>query len=274
MSATSQNKDKFEDFEGFKEKFRPKLTTDDCYTPQIIMDAVEGWVAAQYGLDADNFCRPFYPGGDYESEDYSGKVVVDNPPFSILSKIINYYVKNKVNFFLFSPTLSGLIRYSDVCTALVVGADVTFENGANIMISFVTNLEPEGVRLRTAPELYEVLRAAEQENRREIKKQMPKYVYPMGVVSTAAIYPYSHFGIDIVIPREESQRISVLDSQKEKGKSIFGGGLLISDRLKAEREKAEREKAEREKAEREKAERWELSEREREIIRKLGAGEL
>jgi hypothetical protein len=33
--------------------------------------------------------------------------------------------------------------------------------------------------------------------------------------------------------------------------------------------KAEREKAEREKAEREKAERWELSEREKEIIKTL-----
>jgi BRCT domain type II-containing protein len=66
----------------------------------------------------------------------------------------------------------------------------------------------------------------------------------------------------------------MLDCQKGSGKAIFGGGYLISDKVKAEREKAEREKAEREKAEREKAERenaerWELSEREKEIIKTL-----
>jgi hypothetical protein len=266
MSATSQDKEKFEDFESFKEKFRPKLTTDDCYTPQIIMDAVEGWVAAQYGLDADNFCRPFYPGSDYESEDYSGKVVVDNPPFSILSKIINFYVENNIRFFLFAPTLSGLVRYSDVCTALAVGADITYDNGAIVCTSFVTNLEPEGIRMRTPPSLYRAVKRANDENRREAKKQMPKYSYPMNVVSSAAIYPYAKYDIDFVITRIESERITALDSQRESRKSIFGNGLLISDRLKAEREKAEWEKAEREKAEREKAEVWELSERERKII--------
>jgi uncharacterized protein YaiL (DUF2058 family) len=77
-----------------------------------------------------------------------------------------------------------------------------------------------------------------------------------------------------VIPRNESVRISALDSQRNAKKGIFGSGLLISERLtaereKAEREKAEREKAEREKAEREKAERWVLSERERKIIKNL-----
>lgn len=33
MSATSQDIEKFEDYEGFVEKFKPKKTTDDCYTP-------------------------------------------------------------------------------------------------------------------------------------------------------------------------------------------------------------------------------------------------
>ena len=33
MAATSQCKDKFEDYEGFVDKFKPKKTTDDCYTP-------------------------------------------------------------------------------------------------------------------------------------------------------------------------------------------------------------------------------------------------
>ena len=33
MPVTSQNQEKFNDYEGFVEKFKPKRTTDDCYTP-------------------------------------------------------------------------------------------------------------------------------------------------------------------------------------------------------------------------------------------------
>ena len=49
--ATSQNKEKFEDYDGFVEKFKPKKTTDDCYTPQIVYEAVADWVANEYDLD-------------------------------------------------------------------------------------------------------------------------------------------------------------------------------------------------------------------------------
>ena len=51
-----------------------------------------------------------------------------------------------------------------------------------------------------------------------------------------------------------------MDSQRPFKKAIFGCGWLISERIKAEREKAEREKAEF----------WELSDREKNIIFKLG----
>ena len=87
MAVTSQNKEKFEDYEGFVEKFKPKKTTDDCYTPETVYTAVANWCAKEYSLDKSNFVRPFYPGGDYKLFDYSGKIVVDNPPFSILSQI-------------------------------------------------------------------------------------------------------------------------------------------------------------------------------------------
>ena len=59
---------------------------------------------------------------------------------------------------------------------------------------------------------------------------------------------------DFVIPRNESVRISALDSQRTAKKAIFGSGLLISERLTAEREKAER---------------WQLSDREWDIIKSL-----
>lgn len=57
--ATSQNKEKFEDYEGFVEKFKPKKTTDDCYTPLLVYEAIANWVANEYKLDKSEFMRPF-----------------------------------------------------------------------------------------------------------------------------------------------------------------------------------------------------------------------
>lgn len=35
--------DKLNDYDGFVEKFKPKRTTDDCYTPPAVYEAVKGW---------------------------------------------------------------------------------------------------------------------------------------------------------------------------------------------------------------------------------------
>ena len=259
MAATSQNKEKFEDYEGFVEKFKPKKTTDDCYTPPLVYDAVADWTAQEYGLDRADFVRPFYPGGDYESQDYTEKIVVDNPPFSILSKIIRFYVENGIRFLLFAPTLSGLVRYADFCTVFPTGADIVYENGAVIPTSFVTNLDPSEIRSRTVPALYDAVTAANNATRAQDKKQLPKYAYPLELVTAAAIYSYARYGIEFVIPRSESVRVSALDAQRPMKKTVFGCGWLISERLTAEREKAEREKAAR----------FPLSGRERALIHSL-----
>ena len=265
---------KSETYDEFVEKFKPKKTTDDCYTPEIVYNAIADWVANEYHLNNTDFVRPFYPGGDYEYFDYSGKIVVDNPPFSILSRIIKFYVDKGIKFFLFAPTLAGLCGYGDYCTVFPVGVDITYENGAIVNTSFVANLEPHEIRARTPPTLYKAVDEANKINKQKDKKSLPKYSYPMELVTTAAIYPFAKYGIDFVIPRSESVRVSALDAQRPHKKAVFGCGWLVSERVKAEREKAERvkaerEKAEREKAEREKAERWELSEREKLIIQNL-----
>ena len=36
-----------EDYKAFVEKFKPKKTTDDCYTPANIYEAVLEWAAAE-----------------------------------------------------------------------------------------------------------------------------------------------------------------------------------------------------------------------------------
>lgn len=65
-----------DDYEDFVEKFVPKKTTDDCYTPPLVYDAVADYVAKRYGLDKSNFVRPFWPGADYTQYDYRPKDVV------------------------------------------------------------------------------------------------------------------------------------------------------------------------------------------------------
>lgn len=54
-------------FEDFCEKFKPKKTTDDCYTPPTIYEVIKNWACKEYGIDPDKIVRPFYPGGDYEN---------------------------------------------------------------------------------------------------------------------------------------------------------------------------------------------------------------
>ena len=88
IDIMAKNKEKFNDYDGFVEKFKPKKTTDDCYTPPAVYDAVLQYVRETYHIadDVPIVC-PFCPGGDYENYDYpDGCVVVDNPPFSIFAK--------------------------------------------------------------------------------------------------------------------------------------------------------------------------------------------
>ena len=246
IKKSHRSQTKGRNYADFVEKFKPKKTTDDCYTPEIVYNAVADWTAQEYGLDRANFVRPFYPGGDYKRFDYDGgKIVVDNPPFSILADIIKYYVGLEIPFLLFSPTLTGLVRYADYCTVFPTGADIEYENGAVVPTSFVTNLDPPEIRARTVPSLYQAVTDANEENRRAKRVILPKYHYPPELITAAAMYPFARVGIEFVVTRSESVRVSELDAQKPIKKQIFGCGWLLSHRLTAEREKAEREKAER-----------------------------
>ena len=158
---------------------------------------------------------------------------------------------------------------ASACCAICTGVAITYENGANVNTSFLTNLD-EGTRARSEPTLYAAVKAANDENLREQKKELPRYLYPDYVLTSTRCAQFSRLGIDFVLPKAESEHIRRLDAQKETDKAAFGSAYLMSERMKQEKEKAEREKAEREKAEREKAERWHLSPREMEIVRRLG----
>ena len=253
-----------ENYRGFVDKFKPAKTTDDCYTPENIYEAVAGWVAKEYGVDRESFVRPFWPGADFEYCEYpEGCVVVDNPPFSILQRIVNFYMARGIRFFLFAPALTLLRRRYDVC-CIATGIRITYENGANVNTGFVTNLEP-GTVLRTAPELYAIVDPINTDNEKKGKATLPKYEYPDQVVTSAICNRWSKYGVHFRVKAEDCRIISSLDSMKAQGTKIFGYGILLSERAAAERAAAERAAAERAAAVK-----WQLSEREWRIVREMG----
>ena len=251
----------------FVEKFKPKKTTDDCFTPPEIYEVIADWVSKEYGISRARFVRPFYPGGNFEKYDYApDAVVVDNPPFSIITKIVRWYLRNEVHFFLFAPTLTlfSAVMNIDRCCAFPTGVSVVYANGAEVSTSFLTDLE-DGIRVRTAPELYKAVNAVSERLRRKGKKELPKYSYPDNVITSAIVARWCKYGINYALPADECVGICELESQKATGKTIFGGGLLLSDFAAAERAAAERAAAERAAATR-----WLLSPSERMVVESLG----
>ena len=221
--GTSQNKTLFEDYDGFVKKFKPRLTTDDCYTPEPVYNAVVDWAKKYFSLGDRPIVRPFWPGGDYETHHYPERcVVIDNPPFSIFAKIRDYYLKEHIDFLMFAPHLT-LITSGRGATRIVSNISVIYANGANVNTSFVTNMLP-GVECCIIPELNKAVRAA-----LEPIKPKTRLHYPDNITSSALLGMLADRDIEFFIPSEECIRVS-----KCGGKDIFGGGLLMSDRLAAE----------------------------------------
>ena len=253
-----------DEYNEFLDKFEAKKTTDDCYTPEGVYEAVADWVAKEYGLNRKRFVRPFYPGGNYQAQEYrTTDVVVDNPPFSILTEIMRFYCERNIAFFLFAPslTLFGSGRDCDVCY-IASGISVTYENGAVVDTGFVTNLDK--AKVRAVAELHDRVQEAADEYRKELRRELPKYSYPDEVLTATMVSYMCKHGQDLAIYPDECERITQLDAQKEADKALYGGGFLLSE--KAAAEKAAAEKAAAEKAA---ATRWPLSDRERAIVKRL-----
>ena len=253
------------EYKAFVDKFKPVKTTDDCYTPPLVYDAVRDWACAEYGIDPDKIVRPFWPGGDYKRFDYSGgKVVLDNPPFSIVSKICKFYLARQIPFFLFAPSLTAFNIATMETNHIIAEAQIVYDNGAVVHTAFVTSFG-DNIVAQTSPTLHDAIAQAQRQAKNEHSKIIPKYIYPDHVLTAAMLQKYSKYGIDYRVTKTECTPISALDSQKKAKKSIYGKGLLLSERAAAERAAAERAAAERAAAER-----WELSEREKDIIKTIG----
>lgn len=247
----------FEDYKAFVDKFKPKpkpkLTTDDCYTPPAVYDAVLHWVRERCGLQGRNIVRPFYPGGDFERYPYEpGDVVVDNPPFSIISKIARFYADRQIGYFLFAPHLT-CFSIKAAPTKIAACCNITYENGAVVRTSFISNLFP-GVAVMTAPGLLQAINDAQAGKK---AKPMPKYCYPANALTISMLDRLNKQGIEFQVMDTQCRLIKRLESQRPAGKGIYGSGYLISD-AKAAELKAAVEVIE-----------WPLLSSEREIIQEL-----
>ena len=246
----------FTDYEGFVDKFVPKKTTDDCYTPQPIYDAMLEYVGEQVDLSGKNILRPFKPGGDYENEIYNDNdVVIDNPPFSILSQIVRFYHSRGIPFFLFAPALTLFTSCrinGEPITKIVCGTTITYENGAKVNTSFLTNMWGDGAVIADA-DLYKRLDKFNQPT-----AHLRSYVFPKYLISAARLQKIVKRGISLTIPKTQLYRVRKLND----GTDVYGGGFLCS-------EKAAAEKAVAEKAAAEKAAAVNLSDAEMQIIQSL-----
>ena len=248
---------KGETYEEFVEKFKLKKTTDDCYTPPEVYDVIKDWVCKRYKIAPEAVVRPFWPGADYKTAEYpDGCVVIDNPPFSILAKICEFYLEREIPFFLFAPSPTAFSGAAVIkrTSHIICDCSIIYENGANVKTSFVTSFEPE-ITAQTSPELTRLVNDVVQRLQKEKTRTLPKYEYPDHIVTAALMQRYARYGVDFKVRRESCMLVRSLDAQKPAHKSIFGGGLLLSEKAAAEKAAAEK---------------YSLSERERQLVESMG----
>ena len=190
---------KGETYEEFVAKFKknaPK-TTDDCYTPQPVYEVVKEYALKLAGLTEETCTpvRPFYPGGDYRNYDYPADAyVIDNPPFSILSEIRQFYIEKGIKYFLFAPQKT-LFSSMQVChdTRIPIDIKITYDNGAKVGTGFITNVLGSDILIKTAPELLTELRrtiARTQGNKNNVlgvKNEYPPPIVPIPKVKRSAL---------------------------------------------------------------------------------------
>ena len=226
IQETAQSRSKqevFEDYDGFVGKFEAKKTTDDCYTPGKVYDAILAFVDTLWPLEGKEVVRPFFPGGDFVNYEYPKDcVVVDNPPFSILSKIVRFYSAHDVPFFLFGPALTLFTAPDCDLTYIIADADIIYDNGAVVRTGFITNL-PSDIRIWCCPQLKQAIMKA-QETPSKAKKG---FVYPDNIVTAATLGKLAAHSTEFIVRKKSCQYIHDSDSAKAQGRSLYGGGLYL-----------------------------------------------
>lgn len=171
-------------------------------------------------------------------------------------------MEKQIDFFLFAPQLTAIGSAGPRCNIVITGNQIIYENKAVVATSFATNLGKFKIDVDST--LYmKVQNVVEAENQ---KMKRLKYTYPDEVLTTTTIQKLAGRGIDLRIKEEDCFFIRALDDQKRMKKTLYGAGFLLSENATAEKKAAEKKAAEKDKIIE-----WELSDREKEIIEKLGA---
>lgn len=230
-----------EQYEEWLNKFSETLkTSDDTFTPANVYKTVYEWADKHYHISGRPIERPFYPGGDYRNYKYRKNcVVVDNPPFSILTKIIDFYIENKIDFFIWCPHLTSLQYIVKGVTLVIADAPVIYSNGARIATGWLTNLDEENAVV-CSNELRLTLEQCNIDNKKQFdcgkSNHLTNYSYPPELLRVGVLNQLGK-RCEYAIPRDQvylKEVVRTTDAQKEynrvnkKKQSVYGGGFWIS----------------------------------------------
>lgn len=219
-----------ETYDQFVAKFERKKTTDDCYTPPQVYDAVLAWVLNRWPhIDPGRVKRPFRPDGDYQAEAdtyIDGDVVIDNPPFSILAQIRRFYQGRGIPHFLFAPSFS-MIQPRNGGKYVFARATITYHNGAQVATGFVHNLP--GPTITVAPDLHQAIRAAQDSHTSGTRAN--HYTYPREYFNASLLESAALHGIHLTLDDDQVIPTTRLDGMPRPS---FGRAFLVNPQVAAD----------------------------------------
>ena len=222
--------DIFTDYDSFVAKFSKEApkTTDDCFTPPAVYQAVLDWLGTKVDLTGKDIIRPFYPGGDYQATEYTeNSVVVDNPPFSILAQIVDFYLTKGVKFLLFAPFLTLFAYCKRPLTMIVVGGGIVYANGANVNTGFLSNMFPD-IKAMADYDLHKRLMAAQGIKK---KNKTTTYNWHRNTVRMSDLEMCVKRKANLIIKNNECVPMKNIGFLKDIKKSVIGGLILVNDRV-------------------------------------------
>lgn len=204
-------------YQEFTDKFKPKRTTDDCYTPDFVFEAVKDYVFKKWNIAPNTpVVRPFWPGADFTACNYpAGCIVIDNPPFSLLSSILEFYIARSIRFFLFAPALTVLQHAEKGFGFVFVNNSITYANGANVRTAFIHNFDS---KITCSGILDKAIKAPD--------KSLRKIKWPANWLA-ASDFMNKTRRLDET--EEEFVENYVSLKKNSDGCQRFGGGVLVAD---------------------------------------------
>lgn len=207
-------------------------STDECYTPPAVYDTVLDYAVERYNLQGKHIVRPFIPGGDYQRYVCDeNDVVIDNPPFSMTTKIAKWYIEHNIPFFLFVNGLYGVSLSRGLhgkATVIVTNANVSFYNKGSekrIKLGFVTNMEPKNIIIRGDATLTNRLNGLVK------KKSFNRFHYPANFLKNNDILSALQRNVELKLTTDNCSFEDNLDYHKAHHVRAFGGGYLVNDKL-------------------------------------------